>query len=162
MVGRVRRRQRLATDDVDALGVHGGREIDILFGGEVGPWRRHAEELVGVGRLRSHTLCSSYDHATGAPRHHPQRLLLGDGVISVVQGIAEYGRDAAVVLAAVLEVLRDVFGEGGLLPAQEVADVVEPDHHRRQMLGQPRGDAARPAYKPLVHAPLAREFVGRF
>ena len=52
-----------------------------------------------------------------------------------MQGIAENGRDTAVVLAAVLEVVADVFGEGRVLRAQEIAHIIEPEHDRCQMLG---------------------------
>ena len=135
MVRWIRRRQRLATDDVNALGVHRRRKVHILLGREVGPWRRHAEKLVGIRGLRPHSLGASHDEAAGAPSHHPQGLLLGHGVIAMMQGIAEDGRDAAVVLAAVFEIASDVVSKGRVFLAQEIANVVEPEHHRRQMLG---------------------------
>src|SRR5262249_17219183 len=90
-----------------------------------------------------------------------QGLLFGDGMTAMVQRIAEDRRDAAVVLAAGLEIMRDVLREGGILLAQEVANVVEPEHHRGQVLRQARRDAARAAYEALVHAALERQIIYR-
>ena len=161
MVRRIRRRQRLATDDVDAPGIHGRREVHALLGREVGPRRRHAEELVGIRRLRSHALGPAHDDAVGSPRHDPQGFLLGRGVVPVMEGIVEDGRDAPVVLAAGLEEVADVLGEARVLLAQEIAHVVEPDRDRGQVLGQAAGDAARPSHEALVHPPLPAEIVHR-
>ena len=56
-------------------------------------------------------------------------------VVPVMQGIAEKGRDTAVVLAAVREVTGDAFGKDRVLLAQQVAYIVEPDGDCRQVLG---------------------------
>ena len=56
-------------------------------------------------------------------------------MIAVMEGIAENGRDASVILAAVLEKLSDVVSESRILSAQEVPHIVEAERNRRQMLG---------------------------
>jgi hypothetical protein len=134
MVRGIWRRERLATDDVDAFGVHRRRKVHPLLRREVGPWRCHAEKLVGIGGLRSHSFGPAHDDSVGTPRHDPQGLLLGHRVIAMMQGVAEHRRDAEIILAAVLEIAGHVSSKGGVLLAQEVADIVEPEHHGRQVL----------------------------
>ena len=161
MVRRIVRRERLATDHVDALGIDRRREVHALLGRELGPRRRHAEDLVGVGRLGPHAFRPAHDHPAGTPCRDPQGLLLGHRVVAMMHGIAEHRRDAEVVVPAIVEIARDVLGEGRVVLAQQVAHVVEPEDHRRQVLGQASRDPACPAHEALVHAPLARQVVHR-
>jgi hypothetical protein len=116
------------------VGIHGRRKVHPLLRRKVGPRRGHAEELVGVRRLRPDPIGPAHDDALGSPRDDPQGFLVGHGVISVMKGIVENDRNTPVVLAAVLEVAADVFSETSVLLAQEITHVIESDRDRRQML----------------------------
>jgi hypothetical protein len=134
MVLGVGRRQRLAADEMDAVGVDRHGEVDNFLGLEVGPRRRQTEELVGVGRLRPHPPGPPHDDAVGTPLHHSQVLLIGRGVAPEMQGIAKNGGDADVVLAAGLDVVDDAGREGWVHLAQKGAHVIESDHHCGEVL----------------------------
>ncbi len=95
MVLRVRWRQGLPADELDALGVHRHREIHHLIGLKVGSWLGQAEDFIGVGCLRSHSFGPSHHDAIGPPLHHPQVFLLGLRMASVMKRVVENSGDGS-------------------------------------------------------------------
>jgi hypothetical protein len=70
MILRVGRCQRLSADEVDALGVYRRGEVYNLLSLEVRPWRRQAEEFVGVRRLGPDPPGPPHDEAVATLFYH--------------------------------------------------------------------------------------------
>ncbi len=154
MVLRVRWRQGLPADELDALGVHRHREIHHLIGLKVGSgWVRQRISWRRVPAFPLLWPLSPRCHRPAAPP--PSIFLLGLRMASVMKRVVENSGDAQIVFAAILKIARNVLREGRILFAQDVTTVLQPQNNRSQVLRKTRRHASSTTHEELVHLAAA-------